>query len=109
MLAGLGPIIIAAPGARLRITNNQADPARALNCEAILAQALSNPAHTNAGRVYVYDRLGVRLATLAVPTANTIPSFSATVPGTPGGLNAADFYIDADIAGDGVDASYLRP
>jgi hypothetical protein len=48
-----------------------------------------------------------RVATLAVPTSNTVPSFSATVPNAYGVLHAEEYYIDADNAGDGVDASYL--
>lgn len=100
---GLGPITVATPGTRVALSSTD------IRCEAVLIQAFSNASHTNTGRVYIYDRTGKRLATLAVPTANTIPSASATIPSAPGGLNAADYSIDADNAADGVDASYLRP
>ena len=100
---GLGTITVSSPGTKVALSSTD------LRCEAILVQALSNPSHTNTGRVYIYDRSGNRLATLAVPTTNTIPSASATIPTAPGGLNARDYSIDADNAGDGVDASYIRP
>lgn len=105
----LGVVTVAAPGTRVRVTAAQSDPAARIGCEAILFQALSNGTHVNTGRVYIFDRNGNRLATLAIPTNNTIPSASATIPNAPGALNAADYYIDADVGGDGVDASYLRP
>lgn len=100
---GLGTITISTPGTKVPLS------ATAIRCEAILVQALSNASHTNTGRVYIYDLNGRRIATLAVPTTNTIPSASATIPSAPGGLNAADYSIDADNATDGVDASYIRP
>ncbi len=100
---GLGVISVPTPGTRVALSSTD------VRCEAILIQALSNGSHANTGRVYIYDRTGKRLATLAVPTTNTIPSASATIPSAPGGLNAADYSIDADNATDGVDASYLRP
>lgn len=100
---GLGTITITTPGTKVPLTSSET------RCEAILVQALSNASHTNTGRVYLYDRNGNRVATLAVPTANTIPSASATIPAAPGGLNAKDYSIDADNATDGVDASYIRP
>jgi hypothetical protein len=100
---GLGIITVITPGVHVSLS------ATDVRCEAILIQALSNATHTNSGRVYVFDRSGNRIATLAVPTTNTIPSASATIPSAPGGLNTHDYSIDADNAGDGVDASYIRP
>lgn len=99
----LGVITVAVPGTPVVI-----DTAARNNCQSILLQALSNASHTNTGRVYVYVN-GVRVATLAVPTTNTIPSFSVTIPDAPGGLTTLDYAIDADNAGDGVDASFARP
>lgn len=106
---GLGAVTVAVPGTPLRITNNQADPTARISCQSVLLQALSNVAHTNVGRVYILDRDGVRVGTLAPPATNTIPSASATIPSVPGALNAADYWVDADNAGDGVDVSYSRP
>lgn len=100
---GLGIVTVPTPGTKAPVT------ATSTRCEALLFQALSNASHTNTGRVYIFDRSGNRIATLAVPTANTIPSASATIPAAPGGLDARDYSIDADNANDGVDASYIRP
>lgn len=107
----LGPITVTVPGVRVRMTANQVRPDARIGAEAILFQAISNQAHVNTGRVYIYDSQtsAAPLATLAVPTANSIPSASATTPGAPGGLNPADYYIDADNPGDGVNPSYLTP
>jgi hypothetical protein len=99
----LGAITVTSPGTRVKI-----DLSTRNNCQSILLQALSNASHTNTGRVYIYVQ-GIRVATLAVPTTNTIPSFSVTVPDAPGGLSTLDYTIDADNSGDGVDASFARP
>lgn len=107
---GLGVITVVTPGTKVAI-----DTSTRNNCQSILLQALSNASHTNTGRVYVYVRNTsgtpaiARVATLAVPTTNTIPSFSVTIPDAPGGLTTLDYWIDADNAGDGVDASFARP
>ena len=108
MWTGLGVVTVVTPGTKVSLGVNLASTASP-RCEAILVQALSNASHTNTGRVYVYDRNNNRIATLAVPTANSIPSASATIPTAPGGLNVLDYSIDADNASDGVDASYIRP
>ena len=81
----LGPITVSIPGTRVSI-----DTANRNNCQSILLQALSNAGHTNTGRVYIYAQ-GVRVATLAIPTTNTIPSFSVTIPDAPGGLTTLDY------------------
>ena len=99
----LGTITVAAPGTPVAI-----DTATRNNCQSILLQALSNASHTNTGRVYIFAQ-GVRVATLAIPSTNTIPSFSVTIPDAPGGLTTLEYTIDADDAGDGVDASFARP
>ena len=108
----LGAVIVAVPGVRQRLTANQAAPAARVGCEALLIQAISTGKQiVNAGRVYVYDVQlgGAPMAVLAIPTANTIPSASATIPAAPGGLNMADYWLDADSPGDGAYVSYIRP
>jgi hypothetical protein len=100
---GLGTVTVVTPGTRVPLA------ATDVRCEGILIQALSNGVHTNTGRVYLYDMDGNRIATLPVPTSNAIPAAGAVVPVAPGGMNARDYTIDADIAADGVEASYLRP
>ncbi len=103
---GLGIIVSATPGTRVPIL---AAGAADIRCDAVMFQALSNASHTNTGRVYIFDRSGNRIATLAVPAASSIPSVSATVPVAPGGLSLKDFTIDADNSTDGADVSYVRP
>jgi len=94
----LGTIVVLTPGTPVAISPTQ------LNCQSILIQAL----FTNTGRIYI-NCYGQRVATLAVPTANSIPSFSVTIPDAPGGLDALAYTIDAQVGGEGVDVSYARP
>lgn len=107
MQLGLGTVTITTPGTPVRVTVNQSDPVANLACQSILIQALSNASHTNTGRLYVLDEQLTRVATLAVPTANTIPSFSATITVGPNALSAQRYYLDADNATDGADVSIL--
>ena len=106
---GLGIVTSTGVGNLVAITTNQSSANARIGCQAILLQALSNASHTNTGRVYIFDRSSTRIATLAVPSTNTIPSAAVTIPNTEGALNAADYSISAEVSGDGVDASYLRP
>lgn len=100
----LGVVTVAKAGDLVPVTKNQAEPVTRVPCQSILIQALSNDDHVNTGRIYVFDGTKRRLATLAIPAAHTIPSFSATLQA----LNASDYFIGADIAGDGADVSILR-
>ncbi len=107
---GLGAVTIVTPGTHVNITKNvlPLTSATQYSTQSILIQALSNGTHTNTGRVFVYDKSGTRVATLPIPTATSVPSYSITVPGTLA-LDPADFSIDADYAGDGADCSILTP
>ena len=100
---GIGTVVVATPGVKVPLSSVD------LRCEGLLVQAVSNGAHTNTGRIYLFDRNGIRIATLPAPSATNIPVASATLPSAPGGLNVKDYSIDADIATDGVDVSYIRP
>jgi hypothetical protein len=100
---GIGPVTVTTPGTKVPLS------AVDIRCEGILIQAFSNAAHTNTGRVYLYDNRGIRIATLPAPTAGAIPAVGVTIPVSPGGMNAKDYTIDADTATDGVDVSYIRP
>lgn len=46
-------------------------------------------------------------AFIAIPTANHIPAFSVALTIAPNALNVGDFYVDADVADDGVIVTYL--
>lgn len=108
----LGVVTIPAPGNNVQATNAR-DSAQ-LNtayyqCMAILFQADPfNVGRTYIGTVGFSKTTGVgRLAVLAIPTANTIPSAGATNP-IPGRLLAAtDFWLDADVMNDKVTVSIL--
>ena len=100
--------MVLTPGNSVPVTRNQFDPSVRVPCQSILIQALSNGTHTNSGRIYVLDEMKRRVATLSIPTEHSAPSFSATIPNAPQALNAAEYHIDADVAGDGVDVSIVR-
>src|SRR5205809_7164722 len=112
----LGFITVSVPGQPTRFTFNQADQAKAISCNGILAEAIFvTNGHKNTGLVYILDRpnpnytsgVGI-LAIIGVPTASSIGSYSASMPAAPAALNCADFWADADVAGDGVLASFIR-
>lgn len=76
---------------------------------AIMIQAL----HDNVGRAYI-GRAGMSragrtdlYAVLAIPTSNSIPSFSAALTLAPNAININDVYIDVDQPNDGVIVSIL--
>ena len=102
---GVGAVTVTTPGTKVPLVAAGAPDVR---CAGLFIQALSNAAHTNTGRVYIYDKNNNRLATLVAPSASLIPSVSVMVPGSPGGLSAKDYLLDADNATDGVDVSYVR-
>ncbi|HEY9016378.1 MAG TPA: hypothetical protein VIM84_15095 [Gemmatimonadales bacterium] len=106
----LGQVTVPTPGTRVRLTSQLTDPTARYGCQSILIQAISTGSHTNTGRVYLFEGpvSTVPLVTLAVPASGSIPSASATIPTAPSGLNAADYYVDADVATDGVNVSALR-
>ena len=107
---GFGIIYSSASGNRVWIANNSTvQPAVPFWCRSVLIQVLKNGTHTNTGNVYVFERTGKRVATLPVPTTNTVPSFTASIGTESNGLlNAADYSIDVDTTGDGADASCLQ-
>ena len=104
MLKSLGKVTIAVPGTTVRATVNMADPTKNRACNGFMIQTL----RTNVGYVYIGSVTMNRVAqselycVLPPPTANSLPTFSASLPYAPGGLNMGDVYVDADNANDGV-------
>lgn len=110
MLQVLGLLAVAAPGTPVRATTNITVDAQGVNnaagqfkCHAVLFQA--RPANT--GKVYIglsgLDKaslVGVS-GVLAIPTANSIPSYSISLTLAPAGIELSDLFLDADNAGDG--------
>lgn len=111
----LGLVTVATAGAPVRATANISSAApfgqssQMYFCMAILFQA----APANGGKMYVGDNPTFskggagQLAIIGVPTTNVIPSAGVNVPNAPNGLNAGDYYIDADTNGNSVSVSVL--
>lgn len=111
MLQVLGPINVPVPGTPVRATSTITtdaggitnDPAN-FSCHAALFQARKG----NTGRTYIGTSNMVRAtgvgvsAVLAIPTANTIPSFSMSLTIAPAGVDLSELYVDADVADEGV-------
>lgn len=111
MWHSLGKVTVAVSGNLQRATVNEADPAANVRAHGLMFQAWP----TNTGRIWIFDRqtgsratgVGV-VAILAVPTANILPSASATITSAPNALIANNHWIDAEVGGDGCIVSYLR-
>lgn len=108
MIQALGKIVVVTPGTPVAVTSllpPEGNPAQVqyTRCHGILVQALP----TNGGNIYIGDSeldaatLAHCFAILGVPTANFLPTFSAALTITPNGLMASDFYLDADVNGEG--------
>jgi hypothetical protein len=104
MITAYAKILVAVPGVPIRVTSGESVPADARGCHGVLIQALP----TNLGKVYIGTATmnkaaftGI-FAFLAIPTSNFIPSFSAALTLSPGGIQLRDLYIDADLANEGV-------
>ena len=109
MILSIGPMRVAVPGTPVRFTSTQANPTEKFSCHGVLAQALP----LNVGKVYVgmstMNRVTLAnvVAVLAIPTDNTIPSFTVALTLSPNAINLADLYVDADIALEGALVSVL--
>ncbi len=106
-LIGLGPIVSVTPGTKVPIV----PAASTLRAMAIQFQALKiTGGHANTGNVYIHgpdqNNNLIRIDTIAVPTANTIPTFGISTPGS-NSIPLNQISIDADNAGDGVDIVIL--
>ena len=97
------------PGTPVRFTRTQATPEEKFACHGVLAQAIYN----NTGRIYIGTSTMVTatltdvIAILAIPTDNTIPSFTAALTLASNAVNLSDLWLDADIAGEGAIISVL--
>jgi hypothetical protein len=108
MLRVIGKFTVT-PGTPVRLTSTQAKPGEKFACHGVLVQALKS----NTGFVYVGEATmdkatmsGV-YAQLAIPTANTVPSFTAALTASPNAVNLADLYLDGDVLGEGAIVSVL--
>ncbi len=111
MILDLGRVTVAVPGTPVQATVNQSVPATRVPTQAIMFQVI--PA--NAGVVYIGRKGMVKgasgeYALLPKPSSATTGPFTSvtfSIPLAPAGLNAADFYVDADNANDGVIVSLV--
>lgn len=107
-----GQVVTAGSGATpTRITNNLSSPANRVACQSIMFQV--RPANT--GLLYIIhsptntpgDETTTRrnvVAILPAPASATqgpFASFTIGLPTLPGPLNAADFWIESGVTGDG--------
>jgi hypothetical protein len=109
MLRALGKLTVTTPGTPVPITSLLPPDLTPPAVHSVLLQAL--PANT--GNVYVgttalnkTSLAGVYMV-LAVPTTNSIPSFSAVHNLLGQGVQLNDLMIDADVAGGGVIATVV--
>ena len=93
------------PGTPVRITANQATPAANLKAHSILIECWWE----NTGRIFVGNTVSMNtttgtgvIAVLPIPTQNFISTFEITVALSPNGLNASEFWVDGEEAGDAV-------
>jgi len=109
MIRPYAKIVVPTPGTPVRVTSIEANPAASQGCHGVLIQALKG----NTGAVYVGSSTMVKgteadcFVCLGIPTVNFIPSFSAALTLSPGGIQLRDLYIDADVANEGVIVSIL--
>lgn len=101
--------MVSVPGTLVQATSLEPDPAKPLSCHGVLFQTLP----TNTGRVFIGTRNLVRatlaqcFAWLPIPTVNQAPSFSVALTIAPNGLKLNDYWVDADVANDGVIVTIL--
>jgi len=111
MWRSLGYVEVPTSGTPVKVTVNRADPDARVPTHAILFQQKAG----NTGKIYVLQSAdsvfstGVGLlAVLAIPTTNMLPSASGTITYAPSGLNANDFWVDADVNGEEVLVSVIE-
>ncbi len=109
-LRSLGLVTVPAAGTPVRLTGNETVVTDRVAAHSVSAQAW----HANLGRVYIGDRQTMDRATgvgvlmvLAIPTANALAQFTATIVSSPSGLNPTDLWVDVDTNDEGVLVSIL--
>lgn len=110
MWRSLGRVLVPAAGVPVRATINEVDPTLRWPAHSILFQQVPG----NTGRIYI-GQVGMNvvtgagvLAVLAIPTANILPSSSATITMAVSGFNLADFWIDVSVGGEACQVSGVR-
>lgn len=109
MFHSLGKVVVAAGGTPVIATTNETDPTKRYGCQTMFFEQLQ----ANTGKLYICDRATANrttgagvLAVIPAPTltsgvATVLPYASFTVPTAAAALNAAEFWVDADVNGEG--------
>jgi hypothetical protein len=111
MWRSLGKVTVTVSGTLVRASNNELNPNERVPCQSVLFEQWPG----NTGRIYICDRptanvasgVGV-LAILAPPTTAGYPSAGVGIPTAPTPISATDFWIDAEVSGEGVLVSIVR-
>jgi hypothetical protein len=111
MWRSLGKVTIVSSGTLVRATNNESIPGLRFPCQSLLFEQWPG----NTGKIYICDRqtadkstgTGV-LAILAPPTTTGYPSAGVGIPTAPTPFNAAEFWVDVEVDGEGVLVSAVR-
>lgn len=110
MIQPVGKFVVTTPGTLVSAMSQAADQSKPGICHGVMFQALP----TNQGLVYIGTAAMVRAtlanvyAILSIPTQDSngniisLPTFSAALTIAPNGLALSAFYLDADVANDGV-------
>jgi len=108
----LARITVATAGTPVQITVNEAVPSAHVGAHSILFER-DDPNDT--GLIYVGRSVNmVRaslvdvIAILPAPSTGVLPSITITLTTGHNALDAADFFIDADVGGDSILASFLE-
>jgi len=104
-----GKLTVPTPGTPVRVTAANTDPRTHVACHGIMFQTLP----TNTGKIYI-GRQNMNkaaftglFAMLVAPTTSQLPNFSAAITQAPNALGIEEFYVDADVAGEGVIVTVL--
>lgn len=99
MLQSLGKISVPTPGTPVQVYS----ASKSLLCNSILIETWP----TNTGKLYIGVSSSMNAATgvgvvaiVPAPTGGILFSWSATIPYAPGGVDAAQLWIDVDNGGD---------
>ena len=111
-IRSLGRVTVTTSGTPVRATLNETVPTARYPVHAMLFQRDDS---SESGNVYIGTSVDMNIVTmvgviavLAVPTANILASFSATITLAAAGLNLQNYFIDADNNGEGCIVSSIR-
>ena len=111
-LRSLGRITVVTSGTPVRATLNEVVADTRYPVHAMLFQRDDS---SEIGNVYIgtsadmdISTLAGVIAILAIPTANILPSFSATITLAAAGLDLRNYFVDADVNGEGCIISAIR-